>query len=231
MNIDQQETDKFNALATKWWLPNGEFAPLHRINPLRLRYIIQQSGNVVHKQIIDVGCGGGILSEGLAKEGAEVTGLDMAPQALEVARQHAQEQQLSINYLKKTVEEHANTHKNQYDILTCMEMLEHVPNPASVIYSCSELVKPGGHLFFSTINRNIQAWLMLIVGAEYLAKMVPRGTHDVKKFIRPTELIAWIEQANLKTVNIIGIEYNLFNNTFKLSDNIKTNYILHVEKT
>lgn len=188
-NVDQQEIAKFEAVASRWWDLEGEFKPLHRINPLRLNYIQQRADGVFGKKILDVGCGGGILAESMAREGADVTGLDMGAEPLQVARLHSLETGIKVTYVQETVEQHANEHAGLYDIVTCMEMLEHVPDPRSVVLACAKLVKPGGHVFFSTINRNNKAWLMAVIGAEYVLKMVPKGTHDVKKFIRPSELI------------------------------------------
>lgn len=179
-NVDHQEIAKFEAVASRWWDLEGEFKPLHRINPLRLNYIQQRADGVFGKKILDVGCGGGILAESMAREGADVTGLDMGAEPLQVARLHSLETGIKVTYVQETVEQHADEHASLYDIVTCMEMLEHVPDPRSVVLACAKLVKPGGHVFFSTINRNNKAWLMAVIGAEYVLKMVPKGTHDVK---------------------------------------------------
>lgn len=228
-NVDQQEIAKFAALASRWWDLEGEFKPLHRINPLRLNYILQRADGVFGKQVLDVGCGGGILSESMAREGAHVTGLDMGEEPLQVARLHALEQGIEVNYLQSTVEEHANQYPARYDVVTCMEMLEHVPNPASVVAACAQLVKPGGHVFFSTLNRTAKAWLFAIVGAEYILGMLPKGTHDAKRFIRPSELITWINQASLTERHIIGLHYNPLLDRFKLGANVDVNYLLHAQ--
>jgi len=228
-NVDPQEIAKFEAVASRWWDLEGEFKPLHRINPLRLGYINQRSGGVFGKKILDVGCGGGILAESMAREGAHVTGLDMGAEPLEVARLHALESGISVNYIQETVEQHAQEHAGEYDIVTCMEMLEHVPNPQSVVESCAQLVKPGGHVFFSTINRNGKAWLMAVVGAEYVLRMVPKGTHDVKKFIKPAELLRWIDQTPLRERHITGLHFNPLTNRFSLGPGVDVNYILHTE--
>jgi len=228
-NVDPQEIAKFEAVASRWWDLEGEFKPLHRINPLRLGYINQRSGGVFGKKILDVGCGGGILAESMAREGAHVTGLDMGAEPLEVARLHALESGISVNYIQETVEQHAREHAGEYDIVTCMEMLEHVPNPQSVVESCAQLVKPGGHVFFSTINRNGKAWLMAVVGAEYVLRMVPKGTHDVKKFIKPAELLRWIDQTPLRERHITGLHFNPLTNRFSLGPGVDVNYILHTE--
>lgn len=226
-NVDQQEIEKFEAIASRWWDLKGEFKPLHRINPLRLNYILQRSGGIFGKKVLDVGCGGGILSESMAREGAEVTGLDMGTEPLEVARLHALETGIPVTYVQETVESHAEKYPQAYDIVTCMEMLEHVPDPQSVVRACAQLVKPGGHAFFSTINRNKKAWLIGVIGAEYILKMVPKGTHDVKKFIRPSELIGWIDSTSLQEQHIIGLHYNPLTDKFSLGHNVDVNYMLH----
>lgn len=197
-NVDLHEIEKFEAVASRWWDLEGEFAPLHRINPLRLNYIMQRVDGLFGKKVLDVGCGGGILSESMAREGAIVTGLDMGAEPLQVAKLHSLESGIPVEYVQETVEEHAEKYPHAYDIVTCMEMLEHVPDPASVVRACAKLVKPGGHVMFSTINRNKKAWLMAVVAAEYIMKIVPKGTHDAKKFIRPSELISWTDQTSLK---------------------------------
>ncbi|OAT42882.1 3-demethylubiquinone-9 3-methyltransferase [Hafnia paralvei ATCC 29927] len=226
-NVDQQEIAKFEAVASRWWDLEGEFKPLHRINPLRLNYIQQRADGVFGKKILDVGCGGGILAESMAREGADVTGLDMGAEPLQVARLHSLETGIKVTYVQETVEQHANEHAGLYDIVTCMEMLEHVPDPRSVVLACAKLVKPGGHVFFSTINRNNKAWLMAVIGAEYVLKMVPKGTHDVKKFIRPSELIGWIDETPLRERHMIGLHYNPVTDHFKLAPNVDVNFMVH----
>lgn len=226
-NVDHQEIAKFEAVASRWWDLEGEFKPLHRINPLRLNYIQQRADGVFGKKILDVGCGGGILAESMAREGADVTGLDMGAEPLQVARLHSLETGIKVTYVQETVEQHADEHADLYDIVTCMEMLEHVPDPRSVVLACAKLVKPGGHVFFSTINRNNKAWLMAVIGAEYVLKMVPKGTHDVKKFIRPAELIGWIDETPLRERNMIGLHYNPLTDKFKLAPNVDVNYMVH----
>lgn len=226
-NVDHQEIAKFEAVASRWWDLEGEFKPLHRINPLRLNYIQQRADGVFGKKILDVGCGGGILAESMAREGADVTGLDMGAEPLQVARLHSLETGIKVTYVQETVEQHADDHTGLYDIVTCMEMLEHVPDPRSVVLACAKLVKPGGHVFFSTINRNNKAWLMAVIGAEYVLKMVPKGTHDVKKFIRPAELIGWINETPLRERNMIGLHYNPLTDKFKLAPNVDVNYMVH----
>ncbi|MBN3101851.1 bifunctional 2-polyprenyl-6-hydroxyphenol methylase/3-demethylubiquinol 3-O-methyltransferase UbiG [Pectobacterium brasiliense] len=226
-NVDHQEIAKFEAIASRWWDLEGEFKPLHRINPLRLGYISQHAEGLFGKKVLDVGCGGGILAESMAREGADVTGLDMGAEPLQVARLHALESGVAVDYVQETVEAHAHAHLGLYDVVTCMEMLEHVPDPQSVVQACAKLVKPGGHVFFSTINRNAKAWMMAVIGAEYVLKMVPRGTHDIKKFIRPAELMHWVDSTPLREKHIIGLHYNPLTDHFKLGPNVDVNYMLH----
>ncbi|WP_392562767.1 bifunctional 2-polyprenyl-6-hydroxyphenol methylase/3-demethylubiquinol 3-O-methyltransferase UbiG [Orbus sturtevantii] len=230
-NIDAKEIDKFSQLANEWWDPNGKCKPLHIINPLRVDYIKQHCGeNLIGRNVLDVGCGGGILSESLAKLGADVTGLDLAEASLNVANNHAKTNQLTINYIKSSIEEYAEHAEKQYDIITCMELLEHVPDPSSIINACAKLLKPQGKLFLSTINRNYKAKLLLIYGAEYVARLVPKGTHDFERFIRPSELMEMVSIAKLHTTDIIGMEYHLIKNQFLLGKNIDVNYILLAER-
>ncbi|AFR02538.1 bifunctional 2-polyprenyl-6-hydroxyphenol methylase/3-demethylubiquinol 3-O-methyltransferase UbiG [Pectobacterium brasiliense] len=226
-NVDHQEIAKFEAIASRWWDLEGEFKPLHRINPLRLGYISQHAEGLFGKKVLDVGCGGGILAESMAREGADVTGLDMGAEPLQVARLHALESGVAVDYVQETVEAHAHAHPGLYDVVTCMEMLEHVPDPQSVVQACAKLVKPGGHVFFSTINRNAKAWMMAVIGAEYVLKMVPRGTHDIKKFIRPAELMHWVDSTPLREKHITGLHYNPLTDHFKLGPNVDVNYMLH----
>lgn len=226
-NVDDAEIAKFSAIASRWWDLDGEFKPLHRINPLRLGYISEHSGGLFDKKIIDIGCGGGILAESMAQEGAKVTGLDMASEPLAVARLHAQSSNLNIDYIQTTVEQQAQSHARQYDVVTCMEMLEHVPDPQSVVQACARLVKPGGQVFFSTINRNPKAWLMAIIAAEYLLRLVPKGTHDINKCIRPAELVSWAEASGLQERGMIGLHYHPLTGRFKLGGNVDVNYMLH----
>ncbi|KHT19614.1 bifunctional 2-polyprenyl-6-hydroxyphenol methylase/3-demethylubiquinol 3-O-methyltransferase UbiG [Pectobacterium carotovorum] len=226
-NVDHQEIAKFEAIASRWWDLEGEFKPLHRINPLRLGYISQHAEGLFGKKVLDVGCGGGILAESMAREGADVTGLDMGAEPLQVARLHALESGVAVDYVQETVEAHAQVHPGLYDVVTCMEMLEHVPDPQSVVQACARLVKPGGHVFFSTINRNAKAWMMAVIGAEYVLKMVPRGTHDIKKFIRPAELMHWVDSTPLREKHITGLHYNPLTDHFKLGPNVDVNYMLH----
>ena len=229
-NVDHAEIAKFEAVASRWWDLEGEFKPLHRINPLRLGWIAQHSNGLFGKKVLDVGCGGGILAESMAREGANVTGLDMGAEPLEVARLHALESGVSVNYVQQTVEDHAISHAGAYDVVTCMEMLEHVPDPRSVVLACAQLVKPGGEVFFSTINRNPKAWLLAVFGAEYVMRMVPRGTHDVKKFIRPSELLNWVDETPLREMGMIGLHYNPLTNQFRLGRGVDVNYMVHTHR-
>jgi 2-polyprenyl-6-hydroxyphenyl methylase/3-demethylubiquinone-9 3-methyltransferase len=225
-NIDPAEIKKFEDLASRWWDTQGEFKPLHEMNPLRLNFI-NSSSPLDGKAVIDIGCGGGILSESMAACGATTTGIDMGKAPLAVARLHAMESDLDIDYQQTTAEEMAQQKPAAFDVVTCMEMLEHVPDPASVIRACFNLLKPGGSVYFSTINRNPKSYALAIVGAEYLMKMLPRGTHDYAKFIKPSELDEWARAADLKLVNLKGVSYNPFTGLFSLSHNVDVNYMMH----
>ena len=226
INIDPQEVAKFDALASRWWDPNSEFKPLHDINPLRLDYIASKAG-LAGKKVLDVGCGGGILAESMALRGAAVCGIDMAESPLAVARLHLIESGAKVDYRHMTAEQLAEQEPGHYDVITCMELLEHVPDPAALVKACASLVKSDGHLFFSTINRNPKAWLFAIIGAEYLLKLLPKGTHDFAKFIRPSELDAWIRAAGLSLRDIIGLNYNPLTRQYSLGKDIDVNYIVH----
>lgn len=226
-NVDPNEIKKFEDMASRWWDLEGEFKPLHQINPLRLNYVLEKANGLFGKKVLDVGCGGGILAESMAREGAQVTGLDMGKEPLEVARLHALETGTKLTYIQSTVEDHATANPQTYDVVTCMEMLEHVPDPLSVIQSCDKLVKPGGHVFFSTLNRNIKSYLFAIVGAEKLLKIVPEGTHDHNKFIRPSELLKMIDQTALQEQGITGLHYNPLTDTYRLGSSVDVNYIVH----
>jgi 2-polyprenyl-6-hydroxyphenyl methylase/3-demethylubiquinone-9 3-methyltransferase len=225
INVDHSEVNKFEELASRWWDPHSEFKPLHEINPLRLGYIKQFTA-LEGKQVLDVGCGGGILSESLAAYGAQVTGIDMGEAPLQVARLHLLESGLEVNYERIPVERLAEERPASFDLITCMEMLEHVPDPASVVQACAKLVKPGGHLFFSTINRNPKSYLFAIVGAEYLLNLLPKGTHDYAKFIRPSELGAWIRESELESLEIKGLSYNPLTQHYRLGDDVDVNYMI-----
>lgn len=224
-NVDHAEIAKFEALAHRWWDRESEFKPLHEINPLRVNWIDERVG-LAGKRVLDVGCGGGILSESMALRGATVTAIDMGEAPLAVARLHQLESGVAVDYRQSTAEQLATEMPGQFDVVTCLEMLEHVPDPASVIQACQRLVKPGGQVFFSTINRNPKAWLLAIVGAEYVLKMLPRGTHDFKKFIRPSELGAWSREAGLAVKDIVGLTYNPLSRTYKLGSDVDVNYML-----
>ncbi|WP_439133333.1 bifunctional 2-polyprenyl-6-hydroxyphenol methylase/3-demethylubiquinol 3-O-methyltransferase UbiG [Pseudomaricurvus sp.] len=229
-NVDQAEIAKFEALASRWWDKGSEFKPLHDINPLRCNYIDERSP-VAGKKVLDVGCGGGILSEALAQRGADVSGIDMGAAPLEVAKLHSLESGVSVNYRQITAEELAEQEAGQYDIVTCLEMLEHVPDPASVIRACATLCKPDGHVYFSTINRNPKAYAFAVLGAEYVLKMLPKGTHEYSKFIRPSELGNWIRQTNLQLQDMTGLTYNPLTKTYKLkASDVDVNYMVHTTK-
>ena len=229
-NVDPNEIRKFEELASRWWDKNSEFKPLHDINPLRANWI-DNIAPVAERKVLDVGCGGGILSESLAQRGADVTGIDMGDAPLGVAKLHQLESGLSINYQKSTAEDFAKNHENTFDIVTCLEMLEHVPDPSSVINACAKMVKPGGAVFFSTINRNPKAFLLAIVGAEYLLRMLPRGTHEYGKFIRPSELANWSREAGLQVNQMTGLLYNPLTKNYKLSpSDVDVNYMISTQK-
>lgn len=229
-NFDQAELNKFSELAHKWWDKSSEFKPLHDINPLRLNYI-EQAVSLSGKTVLDVGCGGGILSESMAQKGATVTGIDLGEKALKVAQLHSLESGVAVDYQLIAVETLADKYPDSFDVVTCLEMLEHVPNPASVVAACAKLVKPGGHVFFSTINRNPKSYLFAVIGAEYVLNMLPRGTHDYAKFIKPSELASWMRPAGLSLQHQIGMSYNPITQHYWLGDDISVNYMLHTIKT
>ncbi len=229
MNVDQQEIAKFEELAHRWWDPESEFKPLHQINPLRLDYIDRRAG-LKDKQVLDVGCGGGILSESMAQRGARVTGIDMGEAPLAVARLHQLESGIEVEYQRTTAEALAQEKPAAFDVVTCLEMLEHVPDPASVIQACAHLVKPGGQVFFSTINRNPKAYVFAIIGAEYVLNLLPKGTHDFSKFIKPSELESWSRTAGLQPLELTGMSYNPFSRTYSLGPDVMVNYLLHCQK-
>ena len=228
VNVDPSEVEKFNQIAHKWWDPTSEFKPLHDINPLRLNFI-NENFPLQGKRVLDVGCGGGILSESMAQLGAEVTGLDQSQIAIKIAQLHAKESNLSIDYKLLNIEEFLKKNKTKYDVITCLEMVEHVPNPASIIEACSKLLNKNGRLYLSTINRNPKAFLFAIIGAEYVLKMLPKGTHQYDKFIRPDEIQAWSTRVGLKITNIKGMSYNPFLKTYSLGNDVSVNYLMELQ--
>ena len=228
-NIDEGEIAKFDALASRWWDPEGDFRPLHQINPLRLDYI-RQRADLNGRKVLDVGCGGGILTEAMAVKGATVTGIDMAEKPLGVARLHQAESGTDVEYLQSTAEALAGERAGLYDVVTCLEMLEHVPSPKTVIEACRDLVKPGGDVFFSTINRNPKSFLFAIVGAEYVLRLLPKGTHEYDKFIRPSELESWARGAGLEHQGSIGLHYNPLTREYWLAPNVDVNYLMHFRR-
>nr|WP_257275491.1 MULTISPECIES: bifunctional 2-polyprenyl-6-hydroxyphenol methylase/3-demethylubiquinol 3-O-methyltransferase UbiG [unclassified Endozoicomonas] len=229
-NVDPAEIAKFEELASRWWDMDGEFKPLHEINPLRLNYIDERV-SLAGKKVLDVGCGGGILSESMALRGADVTGIDMGDAPLSVARLHSMESEVEVNYRKIPVEELAEEIPGTFDVVTCLEMLEHVPEPASVIRACEKLLKPGGQIFFATINRNAKSWLFAIVGAEYVLKMLPKGTHEHSKFIKPHELCGWMRQSDLEVNDMTGMIFNPFTGVYSLKkSDTDVNYLIYGSK-
>jgi 2-polyprenyl-6-hydroxyphenyl methylase/3-demethylubiquinone-9 3-methyltransferase len=229
LNADPNEIDKFSALAHRWWDPESEFKPLHQINPLRLEWIDRLAA-IKGKTVLDIGCGGGILSESMAVLGATVTGIDLSDKALAVARLHLLDSGNAVSYQKISAEDLAQQCPASFDVVTCMEMLEHVPDPASTIAACAALVKPGGHVFFSTINRNAKAYVLAVIGAEYVLRMLPKGTHEYAKFIKPSELARWAKSVGLEPDELIGMTYNPFSKTYALGRDSDVNYLLHTVK-
>jgi len=225
LNVDPAEIQKFSELAHRWWDPSSEFRPLHEINPLRLEWINQRAP-LAGKKVIDIGCGGGILAESMAKKGADVTGIDLSEKALKVADLHSLESGVQIRYQKIAAEDMAAAEASQYDVVTCMEMLEHVPDPASVIKACQSLVKPGGYVFFSTLNRNLKSYLFAVIGAEYLLQLLPKGTHDYAKFITPAELSQSIRNAGLEVLGMKGLSYNPLTKIYSLNNDTSVNYMV-----
>jgi len=228
-NVDLAELAKFNSLASRWWDTEGEFGALHEINPLRLDWIRQHT-KLAGCKAVDIGCGGGILAESMAAAGAAVTGIDMAEGPLAVARLHRLESGIEVDYRESTAEALAEAEPGAYDVVTCLEMLEHVPDPSQVVRSCAELVRPGGHIFFSTINRSPKSFLFAIVGAEYVLRLLPRGTHEYEKFIRPSELETWSRQAGLELRSSIGMHYNPLTKEYSLGPNLDVNYLMYFQR-
>ena len=229
VNVDPAELAKFSELAHRWWDPSSEFRPLHEINPLRLEWIAK-CAPLAGRQVLDVGCGGGILSEAMARLGAQVTGIDLAEKALKVAQLHLLESGLPVHYELASTESFAAAHAGRFDVITCMELLEHVPDPGSTVAACARLAKPGAQIFFSTINRNPKAYLLAIIGAEYVLKLLPKGTHDYARFIRPAELSRWCRAAGLREAELLGMTYNPLTRQFRLGRDCDVNYLLRCVK-
>jgi 2-polyprenyl-6-hydroxyphenyl methylase / 3-demethylubiquinone-9 3-methyltransferase len=225
MNVDQAELEKFSQLASRWWDPQGEFRPLHEINPLRLEWIDSRAG-LQGKKVLDVGCGGGILAEAMAARGAQVTGIDLGEKSLRVAQLHLLQSKAAVVYEEASAEQFAEHHAGEFDVVTCMEMLEHVPQPSSAVAACARLARPGGEVFFSTINRNPKSYLFAVIGAEYVLRLLPRGTHDYARFIKPSELSRWARAAGLRVVEVIGMTYNPLTGRYRLEADCDVNYLL-----
>ncbi|HXI37490.1 MAG TPA: bifunctional 2-polyprenyl-6-hydroxyphenol methylase/3-demethylubiquinol 3-O-methyltransferase UbiG [Burkholderiales bacterium] len=229
MNADPAELEKFSRLAHRWWDPQGEFRPLHEINPLRLEWIDGAAG-LAGKKVLDVGCGGGILAEAMARRGAEVTGIDLGEKGLRVAELHLAESKLPVKYEMVSAEDHAARHAGEFDVVTCMELLEHVPEPAGMVAACARLARPGGFVFFSTINRNPKSYLFAVIGAEYVLKLLPKGTHDYLRFIKPSELSRWSRTSGLAPEELIGMTYNPFTQRYSLGRDCDVNYLLRCRR-
>jgi len=228
-NADPAELEKFGQLAHRWWDPQGEFRPLHEINPLRLGWI-EARAPLAGRSVLDVGCGGGILAEAMARGGARVAGIDLSEKPLRVAQLHLLESRLEIDYRAASAEDLARERPASFDVVTCMELLEHVPDPSSTVAACAALARPGGHVFFSTINRNPKAYLFAVIGAEYVLKLLPKGTHDYQRFIRPSELARWCRDAGLRTAGIAGMAYNPLTRQYRLGTDCDVNYLVHCTK-
>ena len=230
MNIDPSEKEKFNQIAEEWWDPNGKFAPLHVINPLRSNFVSEKV-NLKNKDVIDVACGGGLLVEALSKFGANVTGIDISDVAINTAQIHAEKTNCDVTYIHGEAEDLLPEKKEQFDVVTCLEAIEHVPDPQQLVKTCSELCKPGGTIVFSTINRNPKSFLFAIIGAEYILNLLPKGTHDFKKFIKPSELSNMMRKSNLEVKEIVGMSYNPITKKYWLGKDVYVNYLIHAEKT
>ena len=229
-NLDHDEVNKFDELAAKWWDKDGEFRPLHQINPLRVDFIEERS-SMKDKKVLDVGCGGGILAEALSELGANVTGIDASENTIGVAKSHSRSIGSDVIYIQNTIEQYISSHPNEkFDVITCLEMLEHVPSPNEIIKSCSNLLKDDGNIFFSTINRNPRSYLFAVIGAEYILNLLPKGTHDYEKFIKPSELAKWIREADLNSKETIGLSYNPITGNYWLGKDIQVNYMVHAKK-
>jgi 2-polyprenyl-6-hydroxyphenyl methylase/3-demethylubiquinone-9 3-methyltransferase len=229
-NVDTDEIQKFSDLAARWWDPAGEMSTLHVINPVRLRYIERAAGGLKGKTVLDVGCGGGLLTEAMAKAGANALGIDLADASIEVARQHAKDQSVKVEYRTVAAEDLAAERPGSFDLVCCMEMLEHVPDPAQTVAACAQLVKPGGNVVFSTINRNPKSYALMILAAEYVLGLVPRGTHDYAKFIRPSELDRWARNADLEPADVTGLRYDPLLKSASLGRDVDVNYLMHCRK-
>ena len=228
-NVDPAEIARFEAAAHRWWDPLGDMRPLHDLNPVRLQYV-ERAGQLSGRKVLDVGCGGGLLAEAMARKGAIVTGLDLADDLLEVAKLHAIESGVEVDYLLESAEAHATANAHGYDIVTCMEMLEHVPDPTAVVQALGNLVRPGGHVFVSTLNRTPKAYALAVIGAEYLLRLLPAGTHTYDKFIKPSELLHWARDADLALVDIAGLDYDPFARTTRLTTDASVNYLMHLQR-
>jgi 2-polyprenyl-6-hydroxyphenyl methylase/3-demethylubiquinone-9 3-methyltransferase len=229
LNVDPAEIARFEAAASRWWDPQGEMKPLHDLNPVRLQYV-ERAGPLAGRKALDVGCGGGLLAEAMARKGARVTGIDMADDLIKVAMLHALESGVDLAYLVEPAEQHAEQHAGEYDVVTCMEMLEHVPDPAAVIAALAQLVRPGGHVFVSTLNRTPRSYALAVIGAEYVLRLLPPGTHTYEKFIRPSELRRWAQEAGLGLVDIAGLEYDPFSRQTTLTSDASVNYLMHLRR-
>jgi 2-polyprenyl-6-hydroxyphenyl methylase / 3-demethylubiquinone-9 3-methyltransferase len=229
LNVDPTEIARFEAAASRWWDPQGEMKPLHDLNPVRLQYV-ERAGPLAGRKVVDVGCGGGLLAEAMARKGAVVTGIDLADDLLQVARLHALEAAVEVDYLLASAEAHAADHAGAYEIATCMEMLEHVPDPTAVVDALARLVRPGGHVFISTLNRTLKSYAMAVIGAEYVLRLLPAGTHTYEKFIRPSELRQWARAAGLRVLDIAGLDYDPFSRRTQLTADASVNYLMHLRR-